>query len=91
VIPYVGHQLAMGRLPRATYALLTSLLPATATVIGVVVLTLPTAPEIAGVVLVILGVALHREGSSNRADDPVQSEERVTTTIRGPPTGVDLC
>ena len=34
VIPYVCDQLAMARLPRATYALLVSLLPATATVIG---------------------------------------------------------
>jgi inner membrane transporter RhtA len=73
VIPYVCDQLAMGRLPRATYALLISLLPATATVIGVVVLTqIPTASEIAGVLLVILGVALHREGSSNGAEDAVQ-------------------
>ena len=38
VIPYVCDQLAMARLPRATYALMVSLLPATATVIGVVVL-----------------------------------------------------
>lgn len=35
VIPYVCDQLAMARLPRATYALLVSLLPATATVLGV--------------------------------------------------------
>ena len=39
VIPYVSDQLAMARLPRATYALMVALLPATATVIGVVVLT----------------------------------------------------
>ncbi len=32
VIPYVSDQLAMRRLPRATYALMVSLLPATATV-----------------------------------------------------------
>src|SRR5215213_7863895 len=38
VIPYVADQLAMRRLPRATYALMVSLLPATATVVGVVVL-----------------------------------------------------
>ena len=38
VIPYVSDQLAMRRLPRATYALMVSLLPATATVIGIVVL-----------------------------------------------------
>ena len=61
VIPYVTDQLAMRRLPRATYALMVSLLPATATVIGVVVLAqLPSAQELAGVALVIAGVALHR-------------------------------
>ena len=38
VIPYVSDQLAMRRLARATYSLLVSLLPATATVIGIVVL-----------------------------------------------------
>jgi inner membrane transporter RhtA len=62
VIPYVCDQLAMARLPRATYALLVSLLPATATVIGIVVLAQhPTAVEVAGVVLVVGAVALHRE------------------------------
>jgi inner membrane transporter RhtA len=62
VIPYVSDQLAMARLPRATYALMVSLLPATATVIGVVVLTqIPTWTEIAGVALVIAGVAVHRD------------------------------
>src|SRR3954451_20133372 len=39
VIPYVTDQLAMRRLARATYALMVSLLPATATVIGVLVLS----------------------------------------------------
>src|SRR3954452_2946867 len=38
VIPYVSDQLALARLDRSTYALLVSLLPATATVIGIVVL-----------------------------------------------------
>src|SRR5215208_4766994 len=33
VIPYVADQLAMRRLPRATYALMVALLPATATVV----------------------------------------------------------
>jgi inner membrane transporter RhtA len=62
VIPYVSDQLAMARLARAAYALMVSLLPATATVIGVIVLTqVPSAVEVAGVVLVIAGVALHRE------------------------------
>jgi inner membrane transporter RhtA len=64
VVPYVSDQLAMRRLPRATYALMVSLLPATATVIGVVVLTqVPSSRELAGVALVIAGVALHREAA----------------------------
>jgi inner membrane transporter RhtA len=62
VIPYVADQLAMARLKRATYALMVSLLPATATAIGVIVLAqVPSPVEAAGVVLVIAGVALHRE------------------------------
>jgi inner membrane transporter RhtA len=62
VIPYVSDQLAMRRLPRATYALMVSLLPATATVIGIAVLAqVPSWVEVAGVVLVIAGVAIHRQ------------------------------
>jgi inner membrane transporter RhtA len=64
VIPYVCDQLAMARMPRATYALLVSLLPATATVIGIVVLgQVPTPAEVAGVALVVAGVAVHRDSS----------------------------
>ncbi len=41
-------QLAMARLTRGTYALMVSLLPATATVIGIVVLVqIPSLPEVA--------------------------------------------
>jgi inner membrane transporter RhtA len=62
VIPYVCDQLAMARLARSTYALLVSLLPATATVIGIVVLgQVPSAGEVLGVALVVAGVAVHRE------------------------------
>jgi inner membrane transporter RhtA len=62
VIPYVCDQLAMARLTRNGYALLVSLLPATAAVIGVVVLAqFPTILEVVGVVLVVAGVAVHRE------------------------------
>jgi inner membrane transporter RhtA len=65
VIPYICDQLAMARLPRATYALLVSLLPATATAIGLIVLgQVPTAADVAGVGLVVVGVALHREPAS---------------------------
>jgi inner membrane transporter RhtA len=62
VIPYVSDQLAMARLSRATYSLMVALLPATATVVGVVVLAqVPTTIELAGVVLVVAAMAAHRE------------------------------
>ena len=65
VIPYVCDQLAMSRLPRATYSLMVSLLPATATVIGIVVLSqIPSVRQIAGVALVVAAVALHRDRAS---------------------------
>jgi inner membrane transporter RhtA len=61
VIPYVTDQLAMARMPRATFALMLALLPATATLIGLVVLSqVPTARDLAGVALVVAGVAWHR-------------------------------
>jgi inner membrane transporter RhtA len=61
VIPYVFDQLALERLPRATYSLMVSLLPATATVIGLVVLAqVPTLRDLGGIGLVAGGVALHR-------------------------------
>jgi inner membrane transporter RhtA len=60
VIPYVCDQLAMRRLPRATFALLLALLPATATAIGFLVLRqAPTTLELLGIALVVGGVALH--------------------------------
>ena len=62
VIPYICDQLAMRRLARSSYALMVSLLPATATVIGVIVLAqIPSWVEVAGVALVVAGVAVHRE------------------------------
>jgi inner membrane transporter RhtA len=62
VIPYVCDQLAMARLSRAAYSLMVSLLPATATVVGILVLTqIPSPPEVVGVGLVVAAVAVHRE------------------------------
>jgi len=62
VIPYICDQLAMARLKRASFALLLSLLPATATVIGIAVLRqMPSLIDCAGIAAVIAGVALHRE------------------------------
>ena len=69
VVPYVFDQLAMARLSRATYSLMVSILPATATVVGIVVLgQVPTWIEVGGVALVVSAVALHREprGASNK-------------------------
>jgi inner membrane transporter RhtA len=77
VIPYVLDQLAMARLPRATYALFVALLPATATIIGVAVLhQLPAAVELAGIALVVIGVTLHRADSS----DGVRAGERTAAS-----------
>jgi inner membrane transporter RhtA len=71
VVPYVFDQLAMARMPRATYALLVSLLPATAggdrltrrpsSAIVVVLRQIPSPIEIAAVALVVAGTAIHRE------------------------------
>jgi len=72
VIPYVTDQLAMARLPRATFALMLALLPAAATAIGLIVLgQTPTLKDLAGIALVIAGIALHHD-TSNRG--PVVSE-----------------
>jgi inner membrane transporter RhtA len=71
VIPYVADQVAMKQLSRAAYALMVSLLPATATVIGLVVLTqVPSLVDAAGIALVIAGVALHREPTPQPAAPP---------------------
>lgn len=62
VIPYITDQLAMARLPRATFALLLSLLPAVAVLIGAIVLRqIPTPIEILGIALIMGGVAIHQE------------------------------
>jgi inner membrane transporter RhtA len=95
VVPYVADQLAMERLARATYALMVSLLPATATVIGVLVLAqVPSWAEVAGVALVIAGVALHQQPRSEPTDDPPRTvvaedgglgrRRRVTPLAREP-------
>jgi inner membrane transporter RhtA len=84
VIPYVFDQLAMARLPRATYALFVALLPATATAIGVIVLhQLPSLVELAGIALVMVGVALHRADPTDGARVS-SSDERVPEPAAGP-------
>jgi inner membrane transporter RhtA len=62
VIPYATDQLAMARLPRATFSLMLALLPVCATIIGAIVLRqIPTVQDAAGITLVVLGVAMHQQ------------------------------
>lgn len=69
VIPYVMDQLAMARLPRATFALMLALLPVFATIIGAIVLhQIPTLQDVAGIALVVAGVAVHQSGAHEHAE-----------------------
>ena len=83
VIPYVFDQLAMARLARATYALFVSLLPATATVIGIVVLhQLPSSADLAGIALVMIGVAIHREPEPDSQPGGSETHRRAGAAAR---------
>lgn len=64
VVPYVIDQIVLRRLGQARFAVLLALLPATATVVGLVALgQVPGVAEAAGIVAVILAVALRsRDG-----------------------------
>jgi inner membrane transporter RhtA len=77
VIPYVADQLAMARLPRATFSLMLALLPVFATIIGAIVLRqIPTVQDGAGISLVVLGVVIHQQSGTSRR----QGKERAWTT-----------
>jgi inner membrane transporter RhtA len=59
VVPYALEQLAMRRLPRARFALLLALLPATAAVMGAIILgQVPGLVEAAGIALVVAAASL---------------------------------
>jgi inner membrane transporter RhtA len=59
VVPYAIEQVVLRRVTAATFAVLLAMLPATAAVIGVVVLRqLPTPAEAAGLLLVSVAIAL---------------------------------
>jgi len=61
VVAYVLDQIAMSRLPRATFALMLSILPAMATVIGALVLRqFPTVQQLFGIAFIMAGVAAHQ-------------------------------
>jgi inner membrane transporter RhtA len=77
VVPYVCDQLAMRKMARSTYALAVSLLPATATVIGIIVLRqIPSWRDVLGVCLVVLAIAVHREPAN-----PPSSSSREPTAV----------
>jgi inner membrane transporter RhtA len=64
VVPYVTDQLAMARLRPSTFALALSVLPASATVVGLVVLAqLPTMADLVGIALVVAAIAIHQQPS----------------------------
>ncbi len=80
VIPYVCDQLAMSRLPRASFALMLALLPATATVIGAIVLAqIPAMKDVLGVLCVMAGVAVHKPSP------PTPAATQATATAAGSP------
>ncbi|MNZ34995.1 Threonine/homoserine exporter RhtA [compost metagenome] len=61
VIPYISDQLAMSRLPRASFALCLAILPASATIIAALMLAqIPSLQDLLGIALVMLGIAVHR-------------------------------
>ncbi len=77
VIPYICDQLAMSRLPRASFALLLALLPATATIIAAIVLAqIPTAQDLMGIALVMIAIAVHRP-----APPPVPAAQQQTIIL----------
>ena len=69
VVPYAIDQFTLRRLARHRFALTLAVLPATAAVIGSIVLgQLPTVGEVIGIVLVMAAIVLTQ---STRAPDPV--------------------
>jgi inner membrane transporter RhtA len=70
VIPYSIDQITLRRLPRHRFALLLAVLPATAAVIGSIVLgQFPSALEVAGIALVMASIVLTQEPPAPIAAD----------------------
>ena len=84
VIPYVTDQLAMARLPRATFSLMLALLPVFATIMGAIVLRqFPTVQDAAGIALVVAGLAIHQETRQESMRNP--RPEPAARTRAAPP------
>jgi inner membrane transporter RhtA len=68
VVPYAIDQITLRRLARHRFALMLAILPATAAVIGSIVLgQLPTAGEVVGIVLVMLAIRLTQAAGARDA------------------------
>jgi inner membrane transporter RhtA len=68
VVPYALEQVVLRRVSAATFSVLLALLPATAAVIGAVVLRqVPTLPELAGLVLVSGAIAMTARRTTDAA------------------------
>ncbi|SDG95876.1 EamA family transporter [Pseudonocardia oroxyli] len=85
IVPYGLDQVVLRRVGQARFAVLLALLPATATVIGVVVLgQLPGVAEAVGIALVVGAVLLRsRDGDTPPETPPAPSGSRSVTTRRG--------
>jgi inner membrane transporter RhtA len=94
VIPYVCDQLAMARLRRATYSLMVSLLPATATVIGLVVLgQTPSPRQIAGVALIVAALLAEEVSDGDQQHLGTEDGERADVQPHRPqdqPAGTEV-
>jgi inner membrane transporter RhtA len=68
VIPYALDQLILRRIPRARFALLLAMLPVISTLTGFVALRqTPSAVELAGIGLVVVGIAASKRPAETRA------------------------
>lgn len=84
VVPYALEQIAVQRLARARFALLLALLPATAAVIGALVLgQVPGAVGAVGIALVVAAPPCVRIQASSQTHEIAQLPACRTVTVRG--------
>jgi len=84
VVPYICDQLVMARVSRGHFALLLSILPASAAIMGAIVLRqLPSAAQNSGIALVMAAVALHKpEGTEPGVRYRLKKIEELELSVR---------